>query len=296
MHAEYPFPSPFILAPANRLALMLLCALLLHLILLLALGFEWPDPPPRPPLNLEITLVHSHSDRPPDQADYLAQSHQQGGGESSERLRPASPLPTPQPIIESASDPITAPPRAPPPRPRRQEVITTPAAAPPITNPIAETPLPPIADALPSAQELMRRSREIARLSAEIAEHQQAYAQQPRTRYITANVREYNLAAYEDAWRQKIERIGNLNYPDEARRRNLSGTLILDVAIRADGSLAEVQVIRSSGIPALDDGARRIVELSAPFAPFTPAMRSEIDRLHIVRTWQFQPNHRFATE
>ena len=90
-----------------------------------------------------------------------------------------------------------------------------------------------------------------------------------------------------DAWRAKVERIGNLNYPEEAKRRHLTGSLVLDVALKADGTVASISVLRSSGQKLLDDAAMRIIELASPFAPFTPEMRSETDILHITRTWKF---------
>jgi protein TonB len=117
----------------------------------------------------------------------------------------------------------------------------------------------------------------------------------PRQKYITANTKEYIFASYEESWRMKVERIGNINYPEHAIRNNLTGTLLLDVAINPDGSLHDVRVIRSSGSKVLDDGAIYIVELSAPFSPFTPQMRKETDILHITRAWQFKNDNRLTT-
>ena len=97
-----------------------------------------------------------------------------------------------------------------------------------------------------------------------------------------------------EAWRAKVERIGNLNYPDEARRRSLSGKLVLDVAIRPDGTLKSVMVKRSSGHPVLDDAAVRIVRLAAPYAAFPSTFKDEIDILHIERTWRFLASNRLA--
>ncbi|RMD79071.1 MAG: energy transducer TonB, partial [Gammaproteobacteria bacterium] len=139
----------------------------------------------------------------------------------------------------------------------------------------------------PSAAELIRRSRELARLSAELDASIRAYARRPRQRYLSASTRSLRDAAYLEAWRRKIERIGNLNYPEEAKRRGLSGSLVLDVALNPDGSVRSVEILRSSGYKVLDDAAVRIVHLAAPFAPFPPAMRQDTDVLHIVRTWQF---------
>lgn len=96
------------------------------------------------------------------------------------------------------------------------------------------------------------------------------------------------LAYYLDSWRRKVERVGNINYPSEARARGLSGTLQLLVVIDPDGELKDVRVLASSGHPLLDDGALRIVHLAAPFSPFTPNMRAAIDLLEIERTWRFR--------
>lgn len=151
-------------------------------------------------------------------------------------------------------------------------------------------PVPTLPDSIESP-DLMVRSREIARLEAELREKQEQYAKMPRQTFISANTREYKYAAYEDGWRVKVERIGNLNYPDEAKRKQLSGNLLLDVAINPDGTLNSVNVVRSSGHKVLDDGAIRIVKLAAPFAPFPEDIRRTTDILHIIRTWQFQSDN-----
>ena len=96
------------------------------------------------------------------------------------------------------------------------------------------------------------------------------------------------LAYYLESWRRKVERVGNTNYPAEARARSLSGTLRLLVAITPDGELQEVRLLASSGHPVLDDGAVRIVQLAAPFSPFTRTMRATTDLLEIERTWRFR--------
>ena len=136
---------------------------------------------------------------------------------------------------------------------------------------------------------------QIAHLSAEIDQSMKAFSRQTRHRFISANAREFRDAAYLDAWRAKVERIGNLNYPDEAKRRNLSGSLVLDVAVNANGSLHDVLIRRSSGYKILDDAAVQIVKLAAPFAPFPEEMRKDTDVLHIIRGWQFLNDNRLIT-
>ncbi len=146
-----------------------------------------------------------------------------------------------------------------------------------------------------SASALIARSRAMASLSAEIDRRLQAYAKRPKRKWITARTREHKYAAYMEAWRQKVERVGNLNYPDEARRMNLSGNLLLDVALRPDGSVEEIILRRSSGERVLDDAAIRIVNLAAPFARFPKSIAEETDILHVERTWQFLSGNRFSS-
>ncbi len=146
---------------------------------------------------------------------------------------------------------------------------------------------------LPSATALLTNSFKIASLSAEIRRKLQDKASRPRRKFISASTKEYKYASYMEAWRTKVERVGNLNYPDDARKKKLSGSLILDVALNADGSVNRITIRRSSGIKVLDDAAVRIVELSSPYAPFPDQIKKETDILHITRTWQFLNNNRF---
>jgi len=145
----------------------------------------------------------------------------------------------------------------------------------------------------PSAMTLLTNSFKIASLSAQIRRKLQAKAERPRRKFISASTKEYKYASYMEAWRLKVERVGNLNYPEAARKRKLSGSLILDVALNDDGSINQITVRRSSGYKVLDDAAIRIVKLASPYSPFPDQIRKETDILHITRTWQFLNNHHF---
>jgi protein TonB len=145
-----------------------------------------------------------------------------------------------------------------------------------------------------AADILASRNNEIARLTARINAQTQASRSRARRKAISTSTREYRYASYMEAWRRKVERIGNLNYPSEAREQGLSGNLILHVAVRADGSLEGVRVVRSSGQEVLDQAAVRIVELAAPFAEFPADIAAETDVLDITRTWQFQRDNRLG--
>ena len=147
----------------------------------------------------------------------------------------------------------------------------------------------PVPDA--EAEASRRRALAMAALSAEIERDLRAYAERPRRKWISASTREHRFAAYMDAWRRKIEKIGNLNYPEEAERRGLAGDLLLDVAIRPDGTVEEIALRRSSGERVLDDAAIRIVEIAAPFEEFPEDIAEDVDILHIERTWIFHSGH-----
>jgi protein TonB len=283
----------FTISASDRLGLTLFFAIALHAIIILGVGFDAERLLPRErPLTLEVTLVHSASEEAPEQADYLAQANQQGGGTVKEKVRPSSLFTNPHPIENQDGDaPQNLPMQLPPPdrASREQPVLLAQDESPQQWQQQDEETKPQPAET-PSATELMLSARAIARISAELRQKQQTYAQLPREKYISANTREYRYASYEDSWRQKVERIGNLNYPDEARMQQLSGTLILDVAINADGTLRSVRIDRSSGHRALDNGAIRIVRMASPFAPLPPDIRKDVDVLHIIRSWQFQDN------
>lgn len=156
-----------------------------------------------------------------------------------------------------------------------------------------QVPEKPALPPTPSATALMTNSFKIASLSAQIRRKLQAKAERPRRKFISASTKEYKYASYMEAWRKKVERVGNLNYPEAARKKKLSGSLILDVALNNDGSINQITVRRSSGHKELDDAAIRIVELASPYSQFPDHIREETDILHITRTWQFLNDHRF---
>jgi len=137
-------------------------------------------------------------------------------------------------------------------------------------------------------REIEQRKMEMAKLAQEIQRESEQYAKRPKRKYISANTEEYAFAAYMRAWVARIERIGNLNYPDEARRRQLHGQLVLTVGLTRDGRVKSVDVIQSSGHKVLDDAAIRIVHLAEPFPPL-PQDKEKVDELYISRTWQFLP-------
>jgi len=288
-------PTHNVSLSVERLALMVFLALALHAIIILGISFSpilherlQNKPPP-----LEITLVQQKSEDAPVEADYLAQKNLSGDGNTQEKTRPNSPAA----MLVTADSPGTSTnPLTPTSSETDQltpaEVLTAQQSQHQVANEKEQTDMQHKAK---TAAELIQLSMEIAHLSAEIDQSIKAFSKQIKHRYIAANAREFRDAAYLDAWRAKVERIGNINYPDEAKRRNLSGSLVLDVAVNADGTLRDVMIRRSSGYKILDDAAVYIVKLAAPFAPFSEEMKQDTDVLHIIRGWQFLNDNRLIT-
>ncbi len=311
----------------DRLGLTVCLAIIIHAIVILGISFAPEDETPALYRSLDIILVQQRSPKPAPKADFLAQASLEGGGDSEHSVRPAAPvstpLPQPQPALVSAAPETPRPdpkPRTPSPPPRAQPVpqpkpvkkrieVKVRKAARKLTPPRAvnktvkkarpsKKPAPaqskPVPPPLPSAATLINRSFAMASLNAELSQRMEARAKRPRAKYISASTREYRFASYMEAWRAKVERIGNLNYPDEARRKKLSGNLVLDVALKPNGSIAEITILKPSGHKVLDDAAIRIVRLAAPFARFPENIRKDVDILHITRTWKFLNSSRFS--
>ena len=284
----------------DRLGLTLFLAVALHMIFILGLSFDlellvFPEESPLP--TMEITLVHSRSEEAPEDADYLAQANQRGGGNTPEKARPSSqnfnPLPVPKQGDAPNTQQAASPQAQQDPLPTMQMMTAEQSnRAIPELDEKMETPSRP--EQITSTR-LMESAKEVASLDAEIRQLKETLAKLPREKHLNANTREYKYAAYMDAWRSKVERIGNLNYPDEAKSRQIYGRLLLDVVINSDGSVKRIDLLRSSGHKILDDAAIRIVTLAAPFAPFPEHIRKDFDVLHITRTWVFENDNRLQT-
>lgn len=292
-----PQPLPRSIDTSDRLGLTLFFAVVLHAIVILGVTFSPDDESAAEvPPALDITLVHQKSNEEVEDAELLAQANLAGGGDAEETSRQASPASTaadvPDPGSATASSPPASPLQQPP---ETSQIVMTQEEA---SHQIAVTEVTPeVKQPQPiTAAELLVRSKKIAALSAEINRSMENYAGREKHRFISARTREFRDAAYLDAWRAKIERIGNINYPEAARKRNLSGSLILDVALQPNGTVREITVRRSSGHKILDDAARRIVRLASPFSPFPDEMKKDTDILHITRTWQFLSENRLQTK
>lgn len=273
--------------------------------------------------SLQVMLVNSKTRSAPEKSDALAQANLDRGGNTDEKRQMKSPLPsvqqlqaalptTPQANTASAT-PAAAPQESELVREKQrvtqleqeaQALLTQLKASTSVTSLQAPSTLPhpsskeqPPAKLLPEqSQPQLAAMQEMAKLEALIAKQQEAYENRPKRQFIGARTREYRFANYVEQWRQKIERVGNLNYPQAARTQKLYGQLQMTVSIKADGSIEDIRIHRSSGHRLLDESARRIVQLAAPFPVFTEDIRQDTDVLSITRTWNFTRDDQLSTE
>ncbi|HCK91951.1 MAG TPA: energy transducer TonB, partial [Gammaproteobacteria bacterium] len=246
----------------------------------------WSTLDPAPPAStLEITLAQFKSETQPDQADFLAQANQQGSGTLEEkaelstveqaqfRANEINQVQQSQQVMQQQNQEVV-----------NQKLITS------VQDSWSENEQEDSKKLEEQSQgqdmsEDQQLSTEIASLEAELRNERQAYAKRPRRRQLTAVATKAAAdAAYLHQWRQKIENVGNLNYPD----LNIYGELTLLVAVRANGTIEKVEIRRSSGYRSLDEAAKRIVRQAAPFDPFPESIRKHTDILEIIRTWRFE--------
>jgi protein TonB len=288
------YPSANVLQqPKQRLSVSVLFSIGLHAFVLFGIAFVVPASKNIPVASqpLEVTLVNSKSSNRPNNATAYAQSNLDGGGNTEDDRRAKTPFPvlgegkhfTPEQAakrlrqLEQETKRLLA-------RDKSDYAVAQ--------NKIQKQQK----DSGTDGHDLVQRSLEIARLEAQINKSLDMYEKMPKRKFIGARTQEYRFAQYVEDWRAKVERIGNLNYPEIARRDKIYGKLALTVSIRADGSVESIEVNRPSGQRILDASAIRIVKLSAPFAPFPPDIRKDTDILSITRTWIFTSTDKLESE
>ena len=279
-----PLPRPSAMPDDRRLWLAIVISLAVHG-LLMTLHFSFPDASKAVrDKALDIILVNARSERKPSEAQALAQANLEGGGNTDENRRIKTPLP-PKPQQVKGSEIERMQRRVQEIQVAQQKMLTEAKTARAVAaaRNAAEQPTPVTSL---SGLDLAESARAMARLEGEINKSIDDYNKRPRTKFIGARTKEYRFAQYIESWRQKVERIGTLNYPEEARGK-LYGSLVLTASINHDGSLNRVDINRSSGYKVLDEAAKRIVRMAAPYADFPPDIRRDTDILEITRTWYF---------
>jgi len=276
--------APYRVPDNRRLWLAVSVSLLLHALLML-LHFQFPDASnAMREKALDIILVNAKSARKPTHAQALAQAHLDGGGNTDEDRRAKTPLP-PTAQQTTGNDIQQMHRRVQELEAAQQKMLTQAKSLRTVAASQVSSEQPTPAPSV-SGLDLLESARAMARLEGEISKTTEEYSKRPRKKNIGVRTEEYRFAQYIESWRQKIERIGTLNYP-EAARGKLYGSLVLTVSINAEGSVTRIEVNRSSGHKTLDDAARRIVQMASPYSPFPPDIRRDTDILEITRTWHF---------
>jgi protein TonB len=281
---------------ADRMSFSLFLATAFHVLILLGISFALPDKTIEEfQRSLDVVLATEFSEERPDEADFIGQADQIGGGESDEveKLSTTEITPFPDEIMNEVSQQKSI--EEVKPQVDENQVLTSTDSSKiqvqPDTQPLEEQEaVKPL-----SAAEFYTSSEEIASITAQLDDEKRNSARKPRKRQVSASIHRATDALYLDAWRRKIEKIGNLNYPEKAKRKGIFGSLSLKVSINKDGTVNDISIRRSSGHKILDDSAIRIVRLAAPFAPLTKDIMVDTDILEIIRVWHFLPNKGLKT-
>jgi periplasmic protein TonB len=300
-----PAAGPDWLLSPFRLNVAIAVSLVIHAVLLFGVNFKLPstgDEHASQPL--EVVLVNSRSATKPREADALAQANLDGGGNTDSNRQTKAPgrlAASPEKAV-AATAVSESTERVEHLEQEATRLMTAMHGAAEVNQPVAQVSGQAEQAAsdhyIPDARDLVQRGLEIARLEAQTALDYEDYQKRPKRKFVGARTKEYRFARYVEDWRFKVERVGNLNYPEAARRDKLYGNLQLTVGIRSDGSLESVELNRSSGKKVLDEAAIRIVNLAGldGFAPFPPEIGRDTDILHITRTWVFTRSDELMSE
>jgi len=282
----------------DRFTQAILVSAILHVLVIFSMHFTVANPKlfenSSPPMD--VVLVNAKTKDKPLQADVLAQVNLDGGGNVDEDRQAKTPLPaseldqmqSTEAEFNARVDALEAKTRA-----LMRQINSdykTPELKPePVTDPRPPNPNPAPVD-------LAEHSLEMARLQARIDQQRDEYQKRPRRMFVGARAQEFTFAQYVEDWRIKVERVGNMNYPEAAKRNGLYGTLMLTVNIFENGEIESIQIDRSSGSKVLDAAAVKIVEMSAPFARFPDAIRKKVDILGITRSWTFTRSDQLTSQ
>ena len=281
---------------ADRMSFSLFLAAAFHALILLGISFALPDKNiEKFQRSLDVVLATQFSEERPDEADFIGQADQIGGGDSEKIEKTSTTEITPFPDEQLNDVTQLEVTQVLTPQVEDQQVLTADIADQNHFQPETQPDEEQTEEVTLSAESIYSRSMEIASLTAQLEAERNNSAKKPRKRQVSASIHRSTDALYLDSWRRKIERIGNINYPEKAKREGIYGSLSLKVAINRDGTVHSLTIIRSSGHKVLDDSAIRIVRLTAPFSPLTKDMAVDTDILEIVRVWQFQPDNRIKT-
>jgi protein TonB len=277
------FESPTPLSDNDSLLIALFIAAIIHVAIGLGINFTRPEADQAVSRAIDITLVNMPSQKSPEKPKAMAQENQIAAGEQNNK---------PEPLVQQQRSPSVAqtkpikksvPNQVEPKAPKK--LITQKSAE----KKVAVAIKPDIEKHIEEHQHLSAEmlQQQVAQLGAEIRQSQQS-AELAKIKFVdSVSAHKYIAAQYMKDWEDKVERTGNLNYPEVAAKQNFSGSLTMDVGIKGDGSIYSIRINQSSGNPELDEAAKKIVRMSAPFAPLPSDLLKELDVLVITRVWKF---------
>ena len=281
----------------NILKLSILLSFVLHFLAIQLIHFKPIKPFQNKLSQIEVVLTNS-KDHHQDDADVVGQSNSNKGGNIEKDAHKKSPLPIitdnkntfqlnnrgDQPMVGKASSP--------------SQEKTVKKEAPILNEPkaIQQPKETNVINKSISKEDILASANEISASDAALSNQVSNFEKQPRRKYIGARTKEYKYALYAEAWRQKVETLGNMNYPEEAREKKFSGQLRMTVSLKPDGRIDNIEINQSSGFKVLDEAAKKIVELGAPYAPFPEDIRKEVDILSITRTWTFSKDETLSSQ
>ncbi len=280
---------------SDRFGMTFFLAILFHGIVILGITFTVsPSADDASSPALDIILVQTKAPDENEKADYLAQISQKGGGNAEKKARPkelfsANTLSDDPGLSEQTNVRQIQ-------KQKQNEQLALLRQDDSDYNITSEDNPLKADDDMTIMNNDVKQDTQAAKLAPEISDEAQQQASIERTKYLNSSTKAFGPAKYMREWIDRVERIGNLNYPDQARRNKLSGTLILDVAINSDGKLIKIDLRQSSGHQILDDAAKRIVKLAAPYSVFPNDLRQETDIIHITRSWEFLNNNSLRTQ
>ncbi len=255
-------------------------------VVILGISFKYNDNSNEVIHSMDVILSKKSNSEAPEEADFLAANNQLGGGNQQQAARPTNPFSASSPIEDGFDKQQTQEQRKTQTKQTNSQVITT-------QNANTETTFIEKSKDPKSQQandEQMTKAQRIAKIQDEIAKKIERYAKKPRSKYISSNTKAYEFAPYINNWVQKIERTGDLNYPEQAKKESFIGNVMLSVGINQDGSIHEIKILKGSQHKFLNEAAKHIVQLAQPFDPL-PENKEKVDILYITRTWQFLPGH-----
>ncbi|WP_411728134.1 energy transducer TonB [Methyloglobulus sp.] len=285
------FNSTSSVANNDRLLVALFVAVIVHMIVVLGIRFSEPNPPVQNSRSIDVTLVYTPAKKAPKKAKFLAQDNQVGAGEKLHKPQPPAQriasLGNSQNKQEDKSEQEQAEPKA------KQKLITQENA----TTKVATEKRPETTDDTEKRPQLTAEAiqQQITQYGAEIRLKQQSSDQAKIKFANSVSAHQYVAAQYVKDWERKVERTGNLNYPAIAAKKNFSGALTMDVGIKADGNIYSMRISQSSGYPELDEAAKRIVKMSAPFPALPSDLLKELNVLVITRKWKFSDESGMTT-